>query len=598
MIARAFAFCVVLVIAPAAFAQLSDAEKKLLQSAMTVENATQLGRAGDVEGLRRIIALGDPRLVRAYSGGTDIARIQQMPPAMEELLIAHFDDPRVGEALRDLYPRYRTRKVFDLHYARIQKAYRGDEPSFKQILRTDQDGIDEPVVRIADKYSVRPDELNPAMTFVARRHHAAAVPWLISSIEQGYRIAAAPIHNQVLSTLLEYQSPDIWRRASEELESLRKGARIKDEAYAAGRQALDRALADPPATLARMRANENRLAFERRRAAVTPSSTTIDALLAEGRLREYVDAQRKHLAQLDAIAKDLDDEGVAYTVGGLYFQLGLIVRFRLRDAREAAEIFAKSAAAHVAMGQVALADTYQVALNDKAAAAAAYQVALDEATRSTEGRPFWPYARAGTSMNNFWREWLARELEFVRTGKPFHGRIPEAVVGGFFDVIYGNANAFIDVLGEDVPLDLREVQGLFSNTRMPPSLRLAPAPSDWSDVEAMLGRMSSQGLSQKLEAVPASRLVLFVALPALSTLPPREMLRHFGRNDPSGYWTTCVLGTVGFLQSRPADQRRDLAVRNGVARLLPGLAGKGAPNALASASSQFLASRGLRVKVN
>jgi len=121
-------------------------------------------------------------------------------------------------------------------------------------------------------------------------------------------------------------------------------------------------------------------------------------------------------------------------------------------------------------------------------------------------------------------------------------------------------------------------------------------PSDWDEVESELERLKGEGISQRLEQVPASRLALFVALPAISSLPTRDMLRHLARNDPSGYWTACVLGTVAYLQSRPAAERRDLALRNGVARLLPGMAGKGAPNALASASSQFLASRGLKVK--
>jgi hypothetical protein len=580
MIARVV-FCIALAAVAPALAQLTDTEKKLLQGAMTESTAFELGKSADIEGLRRIITLGDPRLVRRYSAGTDVGRIQSMPAAMEQLLIAHFDDPRVGEAMRDLFPRYRTRKVFDLHYARIQNAYRAEEPSFRQILRTDQEGIDEALVKIADKYPQKPDELNPAMMFVARRHHPAAIPWLVANIEGGYRILGRvpPMHNAVLRELLAYPSPDVWRRAGDELERLKRESRITEEAYAAGRQQLNAALADPNVTLSRMRTAENRAVYERRRAAVKPTVLEMEILLRDGLVREYLDAQRRHLEQLDAIATEIGDESVGYGVGGEYLQAGLIARFRLRDAREAAVFFAKAAAYHVALGQVALADAYQLALNDKPRAIAAYEVALAEAGRATEARPFWPYAKAGSPMNIFWRAWLAQELEFLRSGKPFRGRIPEPVIGGFFATVFGNGNALVPSLAQDVSLNLR-----------------LNVPGEWGEIESELERLEGEGLSSRLEAVPASRLALFVAMPAISALPSREMLRHFARNDPSGYWTACVMGTVAYLQSRPQGERRDLAIRNSVARLLPGMAAKGAPNALASASSQFLANRGLRVK--
>jgi hypothetical protein len=52
---------------------------------------------------------------------------------------------------------------------------------------------------------------------------------------------------------------------------------------------------------------------------------------------------------------------------------------------------------------------------------------------------------------------------------------------------------------------------------------------------------------------------------------------------------------VNYLDSR-GTERRELAVRTGAAQLLPGMAAAGKPNALSSAATQFLATRGLRVK--
>jgi len=590
----AIALIAVLFVAQAG-AQITESERRLLQGAITVGAATESGKAADAAALERIVALGDPELVRAFSRGLDVARVEQMPADIEAIVVRHFDDPRVGAALRALSPRYRTRKLFDLQYARVQAAFKADEPSFKEILRTDQPGIDEDLMRIADKFPVPRDELPPVLIFVGTRHHPAAIAALVASIDQGYKVLGrvAPMHNRPLGLLLEYPDAGVWRRAGEELERMKREGRVTDEAYAAGKQQVDRALADPELTLARMRARDARVQFEKRRAALGVGSVRIDAMRDESP-RMYADQQAKYLARLDEIAREIGDEGVAYDVADQYFTLGMMVRFQLRDAREAVTYLEKAAAYHHAMAQVALADTYQLELNDRNAALAAYERALAEVTTQPKGRLFFPYSPQGNRMNDFWRAWLAQEVEFVRTGKPSQGRIPENVIGGFFDALYGNAGYFIDVFANDIPLDLREVQA-FPGMRISPRSRLMPPAGDWSDVEASLGRVEKAGLAEKLAKLPPSRLYLFVSLRPVSALSAAEILRYLARNDPSGYWTTCLLGTVSYLDSRGAE-RRELAVRTGAAQLLPGMAATGKPNALSSAATQFLATRGLRVK--
>jgi tetratricopeptide (TPR) repeat protein len=564
-------------LASQAGAQITESERRLLQGAITVGAANESGKAADAAALERMVALGDPALVRAYSSGLDVARVEQMPADIEAIVIRHFDDPRVGAALRALSPRYRTRKLFDLQYARVQAAFKADEPSFKEILRTDQPGIDEDLMRIADKFPVPDREMPPVLIFVGRRQHPAAVPGLVASIERGYAVLGprvAPMNNQPLALLLQYPDAAVWRRAGDELERLTREGRVTDEAYAAGKQQVDRALADPQLTLARMRARDARVQYEKRRAALGVGSVRIDAMRGESP-RMYADQQAKYLARLDEIAREIGDEGVAYDVAGQYFALGMMVRFQLRDPREAVTYFEKAAADHLAMAQVALADTYQLELKDRNAALAAYERALAEATSQPKERLFFPYSPQGNRMNDFWRAWLAQEVEFVRTGKPFQGRIPENVITGFFDSIYGNGGYFY-----------REFAGDF-----PP----ATPPNDWSDVESSLGGIEKAGLAAKLEKLPPSRLYFFVALRQVSALPAADILRYLARNDPSGYWTTCLLGTVSYLDSRGAE-RRELAVRTGTAQLVPGMAASGKPNALSSAAAQFLASRGLRVK--
>lgn len=581
-----------------AHAELTDAERKLLQGAMTVSAASEAGKRADAAALERMVGLGDPELVRAFGRGLDVARVSQMPPDIEAIVIAHFDDARVGAALRGLPPRYQTRKLFDLHYARIQAAFKADEPSFKEILRTDQPGIEEALVRVADKFPAGTGELPPVMLFVAQRHHPAAVPQLVASIDRGYKVlgAVAPIHNRAMALLLDYPDPAVWRQASDELERLKRENRVTDGAYAAGRQQLDRALADPALTLARMKARDARAAFDQRRAALAATAIRIEAAKDENP-QLYASEQAKYLARLDEIARDIGDESVAYDVAGQYFQLAMLVRFKLRQPREAVALFSKAADAHLAIAQVALADTYQFDLADRAAALAAYERALAEARRSTAGWPFWPYAPIGSTHNNFWQAWLASEVGFLRSGKPFRGAVPEPVITGFFDVLHGNANYTLETLAEDAQVELRTVPtfGGFAPGRVPIMSRVAVPPRDWEEVDASLARVQRDGLARKLEQLPASRLWFFLSLRVVSALPAPDMLRWFARNDPGGYWTTCLLGTVSFLDAQGA-QRRELALRMGMAQLMPGMAAPGKPNALSSAATQFLASRGLRVK--
>ena len=581
-----------------AHADITDAERKLLQNAMTTNAAFEAGKRADTAALERMVALGDPDLVRAFGGGMDVAQVKQMPADIEAIVTAHFDDPRVGAALRAMPVRYRTRKLFDLHYARIQAAYKADEPSFREILRTDQPGIDEALLRVADKFPAGTDELPPVMLFVAQRHHPAVVPQLVASIDRGYRVLGrvAPIHNRAMSLLLEYPDPAVWRQASDELERLKREGRVTDEAYAAGRRQLDYALADPAMTLARMKAREARIAFDQRRASLSTTAIRIEAVKEEN-LPLYASEQAKYLSRLDDIARDIGDDGVSYDLAGQYFQLGMLVRFKLHQPREAAALFARGAEYHHALSQVALADTYQLGLGDRDAALAAYERALAEARAPTEGRIFWPYARAGDSQNNFWQAWLAQEVEFVRTGKPFRGAVPEKAITGFFDVIYGNANAFLEAMAEDAQVELRPISAFATNlsVRVPAMNRVAPPPRDWEEVVASLEHVQRDGLAQRLDELPASRLWLFLALRPASALRPADMLRFFARNDPSGYWTTCILGTVRFMDTQGA-QRRELALRTGTAQLMPGMAASGNPNALSTAASQFLATRGFRVK--
>ncbi len=545
--ALALAACAVLAVDAA---PLTPEEKALLLgAAISAEAATAMGRAGDAAGLERVVALGDPALVRDFDHGMRQANMTQLPPAVEAVVLAHFDDARVGTALRAFTPHYRTRALFDRHYARVQAAVRNDEPSFAQLLNTDAQDIEPQVAKVAAKYASTPQSANAALMFLARRHYEPAAPMLVAGLEASFRGHAPAAYDAVLGALLDYPSPPVWRQASAEVERLHRAGRLDDAAHAEARKRIDPLLADPQASLERMRQSHLLQAYYQRRGAIRPSREEVRALRSKP--REYVAAYLRYLEQLESIANASDTAAARVEVAGGYLEVGLAERFALDDANAALAHFQRSAATGYAMGQVALADTYQFALHDPARALAAYRVALEAASKPNPPQPPWPYAASGSPMNEHWKSWLAAEVDFLETGERFHGKVSEAAIEGFFQALTGNAYLMRDALGEvATPFDAR-----------------AP-----------------------------SRLTLNVTLAEMSRMrDPDALLRYLERNDPSGYWSACLLATVSYYAARGA-AGHDEAMRSGVAAFLPGVVETAQGASIVAAADRFMAARGLRVK--
>jgi hypothetical protein len=521
--------------------------------------ALEYGKAADAAALQRLIALEDPALVYAFGSGLDVANRAAMPPDVEALVVANFDHPRVGAALRT-FSRYRTRALFDLHYKRIEAAYRNDDPSFEQILRTDLAGIEAPLMKVAPKFAPRIGEPNPALVFLGRRKYPAAAPLLIASLEDSYRAApSATAYNVVLAVLMEYPSVEVWRQTRDELDRLRREGRIAAQAHATARKSLDAVLEDPAATLAQYKRRDSYAAFERARDALSPNAREIEALRSSDP-RRYASLYSEYAAKLERIVAGLDDPQASYEVANAYYRLGMFVRFQLRDPQRAATLLEKSAPLGYALGQLALADTYQFDLGDKARALQAYRRALEEATKPTRrGLPA-PYSATGSPANEFWKAWLAAEVRFLETGQPFRGAIGEAAIGGFFLNMYGWLDAVTPFFEAELPMPA--------------------APANAAAVEKL----------------PASRLALMAAMRHASLLPDAaRVLQSLERNDPSGYWTTCMLGTVEYFAGQGV-AGRDEALRSGAAQFLPGIVADGNPNALGDAAQRFMRARNLGVR--
>ena len=585
--------CACLAALACAAAPLSEAEKQLLLSGISAPAATDYGKAADAGGLERIVAPGDPALVQAFDYGMRGARIDTMPPAIEAVVVRHFNNVKVGAALRAMLARYQTRALFDLHYARIQSAFRSDEPSFEQILRTDQPGIEEPLLRIAARFPSRPDQPNPVALFTARRKHPDAVPLMLAELEGAYRDpnAARMNYNTVLDLLAEYPSPDVWRKAGAEIDRLRGEGRLTEAAHAAAHRRLDPLLANPDAEIARVKRRDASAAWARKRDAVTPNASQITPLRNTAP-RRYVEELAAYLERLEAAGEEFRSEDVDYEIAGQYANLGVFARFQLRDPALAARLLEKAAKGRSLIGQVVLADTYQLELHDKAQALRAYQLALDTASEPKGARLFTPYARPGDAMNEFWKDWLAQEIAFLRTGKPFNGRVSEPVIGGFWQAI-GVWASVVTLTFPEWPTPYAQ-PGVGSGRGYGAVQGFGVAQPSSSSADAP-DRIDRKELAARLGRVPASRLALLVTLRYISLLPDAAaILAELARNDPSGYWTTIALGTVAFHESG-GEAGRNAAQRNGVADALPGMAAPGRPNALATAARRHLQALELRV---
>ena len=565
---------------------LSESERRLLQSAISRSSATEMGKAADAAGLERIVALGDPALVQSFDYGMRLARIETMPPEVEAVVVRHFDDARVGAALRAFTPRYRTRALFDLHLARVKAAYRSDEPSFQQVLRTDQAGIEEAVADVAPRFPASAGEMNPAIEWLARRNHPAAIPGLVAAIEPSLADPRGRAYNRPVEALIAYPDPATWRRADAEVERARAAGRALDANYATARRLLDPVVKDPEATIARRQAGDVRSAFMQRTNALVPSNAEIYALRDSDPPR-YVRLQRERYVEEEAIARELGFDAVAYTIFANHRNLGLYIRFRMNDPKAALPDLERAASGNDLMGQLALADTYQLDLRDKPNALRALRLARDTAA-SGKGE----YGAVGGASQAFWTAWLDAEIAYVQAGRPFAGRIEEKVVTGFWEAQAQWSRLSAYHFPQWAP-PLAAGRAAFAGGGGFAVAAPSAGPA-WTGVLATYASIDGPDLARRLAAARPSRLALFATLPAITLLAdPRAIVAELARHDPSGYWTTIVLGTVAWHEGADA-ARRDAALRNGVADALPGMAREPRPNALARASASFLKDRALQ----
>ncbi len=549
-------------------APLTDAEKRLLQGSITSAAAEMMGNHGDAAGLKRIVLLGDDSLVYRFGGGMSLAGIRVMPADVEEVVAANFNHPTLGIAFRAFSAKYQTRKMFDLHHARVQIAFRANEPSLKQILNTDLAGIDAIVLELAKKYPSELGNPNVAALFLGDRKYLPAVPMLIATMPHGY--------SQAADRLQAYASVEVWKSTREGVEMLHRAGKILPELYDDGAKRFDRLIANSKEMLALEDRRERVAAYERKLKMVQPAYEYI-VMLSKSDPRRFAEELARYLDKVEPLAVEAADSTgtVMSYLKRNYFTLGMTLRFQLGNPDAAIAPFTKAAEHGQWMGLIAVADTYQFGLGDRGKAATAYQRALDDRRM---------HSGSHGDQRVWYRSWLVNEIRFLKEGKVRSVSMTETAVGGFFDALSFSGSPFNQTYGFD------EVM-----TEMPEYRWFAVGIKRWSDLEAEVAKLDRASLLRKLDAIPASRLALRAAIKPISLLPdPESILRQLRKHDPSGIWTAPLLGAV-LAVARGGDPGKAGALLNGIATTMPGLAAAGLPPPLIVAATRFMEEQKLRL---
>ena len=149
--------------------------------------ARRIGTEANLDGVRAIIAMRDVRLLTVAVQSFNLGNARVLPEPVEALLIEFYADPAISPRLfgflgrsSDLetgpYPKYRSRKLFDLLYADMSANPKDAFFITSRIVATDLAGI-EPQL-IAALAGLKPEAAIPIVQLLGLRRHQPAVPAL------------------------------------------------------------------------------------------------------------------------------------------------------------------------------------------------------------------------------------------------------------------------------------------------------------------------------------------------------------------------------------------------------------------------------------
>ncbi len=155
--------------------------------ALTEADAVRIGREKDIRGLRTLIAERAQGLLhRAMNSWPKLRETREYPPALEALAIEFYADPVAQRPLigqlgnniagAERYPRYRSRKLFELMYADL-KAGRETHHYAIRIISTDL-SLEAELMPLLPGLS--PEAANEIVMYLGARKYAPAVPALVA----------------------------------------------------------------------------------------------------------------------------------------------------------------------------------------------------------------------------------------------------------------------------------------------------------------------------------------------------------------------------------------------------------------------------------
>lgn len=197
-----------------------------------LELARKIGREGNLDGLRAVIELRQPLLLRA---GIDSLALKDrmLPEPVEAMIIEQYANPDARRALIGLIgrtydfnrservPLYRSRRLFDLMYGDLSLPNADDQFLAYRIVTTDQSGIEVPLVALLPKLSLL--AANEVVPVLGRRRYAPAVSAL-RALQGGIPFArdVNGLLGNIDEALLEIGTPSSTQAVLDRLQALAK----------------------------------------------------------------------------------------------------------------------------------------------------------------------------------------------------------------------------------------------------------------------------------------------------------------------------------------------------------------------------------------
>lgn len=539
----------------------------------------------DIQAARALIAQRDQGKLFSALRSWNFGGARELPPAVEALIAEHFADPVAQRPLlsliaRDLdrferYPKYRSRRLFDLLHAEL----RAGKDTHHYAIKVIATALPVEAELTALLAQLDPAAANEIVMFVGQRKYAPAVPALQA-------LQARVPHERNTNGMIErvawaYLQIGTPQATSALLARLRALGGMRTEAagweishiliHAAQQQ-------DPPYTelAAALPAEPNdsqwstliQLIARRREKAGIPdlaraaaqsrkADEAVSAVLAIGEADDWRAVRaalaksplsREQVAPLESrLDTALADTGRfvaererAEKERGHAQEKGRIAALRTTDPkRYAAEMRAllEKAAPVPALAQdhLSLAAFQRFTLRQPDDAIASYAAA----SRLRQPGSLDIAAAAAADVYRFDKRDRAKALEHYRSALASYRPSPQSRDAELYKAFRGWLEREVEFL---------EKGRRFSGTVGPADMQMAYY---WLAMAATQAPLQTPPDPGALDRLPASQYQVGRAFPAMLALAPREMLAFFERHDPAGYLTATVLALSVYKEPSP-----------------------------------------------